>query len=340
MEMAPVFKYLVTRLLIPAIVFLVVASGMPVRAQHVRGYVSEDSVAIGDRFYFSLVAEHDPGLTANLPTTWPDSTLGDLEFVDPARAAKSTFTRTTTAGMQVDSLVFEVTTFALDTAIVLPVEVTFTGDGQTFTASSQPLFVKVRSLVPKDAGEIRDLAPLIDFPRNWWPWIALAALATIVVGLLMRYTRKLKRDSVPIPIGERYDPEVSPFDEAMARLKRLEQVDLYQDVAIKPFYVELSDLLRTYIERRLRIPALETTTRELILLVRRHSERPGFDKETVLLLQSVLTRADLVKFADVRPAPGEGRDVLRDTESVLTRIETTLHPAPEQEAPVSASTEN
>src|SRR5690606_31722830 len=96
--------------------------------------------------------------------------------------------------------------------------------------------------------------------------------AAIVVLLLVRYARKNRGAPAPIPTGRTFDPEVSPFDEAVTRLKRLEQVDLYQDAAVKPFYVELSDLLRTYLERRLQVPALETTTRELILLVRHHAE--------------------------------------------------------------------
>ncbi|MEM6647941.1 MAG: hypothetical protein AAF730_16990, partial [Bacteroidota bacterium] len=146
------------------IAMLLLASSVQVaQAQRVEAYVDTDSITVGDRFRLSLVATHDLGTEAVfLSPTMSDTLFGDLVVTKRLE----TYQRTTLSQRRVDSTVYEVTTFALDTARVASIPVLFTVDGgDTTFAASRPMFLPITSLVPEDATEISDLAPLSEFPR-------------------------------------------------------------------------------------------------------------------------------------------------------------------------------
>src|SRR5690606_9248710 len=63
--------------------------------------------------------------------------------------------------------------------------------------------------------------------------------------------------------------------------------------AVKPYHSELSDILRDFLERRYRIPAMEQTTDEIFTALAA-TDLPDRQKAR---LRQVLTLADLVKFA-------------------------------------------
>ena len=127
-------------------------------------------------------------------------------------------------------------------------------------------------------------------------------------------------DEIELPAPE---PQIAPYDEAVERLTVLQAMDLTQADNIKPFYVELTDILRTYVGRRTHLPALESTTRELLNRLKVSSRGSILPDEVVTEIDEVLTHADLVKFADLKPIleqtrsmVSETRDAIEDTESV------------------------
>ena len=66
------------------------------------------------------------------------------------------------------------------------------------------------------------------------------------------------------PTEEEIISRIPPFDTAKMRLKELDGKELISQNKIKLYYVELTDIVRTFIERELNIPALESTTDELL----------------------------------------------------------------------------
>ncbi len=297
----------------------------PVRAQWVRAFASEDSVTVGQRFLLALVVERPPEVQPLFPDEVPgaavdDATgrllLGDLEVI--ARKARRGDIPGTAAGVVRDSVIYEVATFALDTARVPAIPVRFiSAEADTFTIASAPFMVAVASLVPPDAGDIRDLAPLATFSRLVWQWVLLGLVISVVALLALVARRRAPARAVVTP------PSVplSPYQEATRRLHRLETVDLTVPEAVKPFYVELSEVVRTYLAHRLRVPAMELTTRELVESlreqVRRERVEPGVPGE----VHDVLVLADFAKFADARPAPAQGRQMLEKARATLHLVE-------------------
>ena len=160
--------------------------------REVQLHVLTDSVAIGERFFLAVTARHDTSETASFPL--PDNgealAFGDVEALDAAMHE-----RLLPDGMRVDSSVYLVTTFALDTARVAPIPVAFTAGGDVLVLRTDSTWIPVRSLVPEDAEDIRDLAPLVAFPRSvWWIVAGIALLLLLAAGIAWWIRWRRNRD--------------------------------------------------------------------------------------------------------------------------------------------------
>lgn len=318
-------------LLLPAVVLLLVLpclAALPASAQRVQARLSQDSVTVGDRFYLTIIAEHDGPVEPVFPAVSDSALYGDLEVI--GRQARG---GGTAGGVRVDSVVYEVTTFALDTAFVPPIPVRFTANEDTFSVTSQPLQAHVVSLVPPEAQGVRDLAPLVEFPAPLWPWILLVAGVLLVAGLLAY--RAWRKRQVPATASGPIAPARvrTPYEEAVERLERLKESDPADPETIKPYYVELSDLLRHYLARRTGINAMESTTREL---VRALDTRSALARDDVRRIRALLELADLVKFADARPPADRSRAAVDETREVVEHVERTLYRPPVDTEPEAA----
>lgn len=136
--------------------------------------------------------------------------------------------------------------------------------------------------------------PEVTLKPEWIPptaktvtlWVIFAilgvlAFAGIVYGL-MQISRRVK------------EYKMSPIERALAELQRLLSRNLPAKGLYKDFYIELTMVVRRYIERTHGIHAPEQTTQEFLLAASQH---PLFDREVLVQLRTFLESADLVKFA-------------------------------------------
>ena len=131
----------------------------------------------------------------------------------------------------------------------------------------------------------------------WWLLGALILLAIILYFVLRKKETK-----------EEIEARIPPYQLALIRLNELDEKQLWQKNKIKQYYVELTDIVRTYIERELKIPALESTTDELLETIKDFNFSSGtlnIPEETVAKLNRLLKEADLVKFAKFKPLSNE-----------------------------------
>lgn len=294
-----------------------------VSAQTYDAYATADSVTVGDRFHIVVAVEHDGRGQVIFPHYFiPDSlrqaagfSLGDFVFLDEVSEGQ----RKISSGWVRDTLVYEVTTFALDTAFVALLPVGLISETDTLVAATPPVQVPVTSLVPPDAEGIRDITDLAEFSEtSWFWWIALVLLlAAAAFWYWKRYLKK-KAEEDPDAVPEPEDP---PWEEAQQRLRRLERVDLADPELIKPFYVELSEILRNYLERRTRVPALESSTSELLVRLRSAVNKGHVPPDMVAEIQQVLLQADLVKFARAQPESTAGIDAITHTRTAIDETE-------------------
>lgn len=294
-------------------------------AQAADAYAATDSVTVGDRFGLVVAVGHDGSRTAVFPhELLPDSlartaafALGDFEVLD----IRSSGSRPYSSGGLIDSVIYETTTFAIDTARVAGIPVSLAGQTDTLTLVAGSVILPVTSLVPADAEDIRDLKPLAEFPRVWWPWIVgLLALAAVAAALWYYRRRNLADEGD----AEDVEPLVPPYEQAMQRLHELERIDVDMTENVKPYYVEISDVLRTYLGRRVRVKALESTTRELLESLEHRTSESGVPDSVVNEARQILGQADLVKFADDRPVWETSRRVMTLTKSTIETTERAL----------------
>ena len=101
----------------------------------------------------------------------------------------------------------------------------------------------------------------------------------------------LKKPKVEIKEEARYIP---PWEKAYARLENLRLKKIMENAFLKPFYVELSDIIRHYLEERFSIKAPEMTTEEFLDSLKNSPVLNDIQQQT---LKEFLLICDMVKFA-------------------------------------------
>lgn len=131
------------------------------------------------------------------------------------------------------------------------------------------------------------------------PWVLIVALLGAIIWIALRYLRKLRMS------GKDIEPVIDPDPAhviAFRELEKLREEQLWQKGEIKFYYTRLTEILRQYLENRFRVFSLELTTSETLKAL----IKTGFKKDSSYnQLKSVLTGADLVKFAKYKPELSE-----------------------------------
>lgn len=267
--------------------FCLICMCSSVDAQQIRVYLSNDSLAAGERFEYRVRTDFGSTYDYVLP---PDSaSWGELvEFKSMKRVETPTGR---------DSLVITLQFFGTKDTLITPKTFRLIGpDTLSISSPTIPIFFKSR--VPTSETELQPLKPIYAFARNWLPWILLFF---VVMGIAYYvYHRIKKRPGIPVntPIVVPMSPFVSPLDVLNTKLEALKRKDLVKAGDYKSFYTELGDILRRYIEDAHEIPALESTTGEL----RRSFKQRGLHSELAHPLIYILEEADMVKFAKFAPS--------------------------------------
>jgi hypothetical protein len=131
------------------------------------------------------------------------------------------------------------------------------------------------------------------------PWVLIISLLGVLIWLLLRYIRKHRKSTTGVEIIANPDPaHVIAFRE----LEKLREDKLWQKGEVKYYYTKLTEILRQYLENRFRVYSLELTTAETLAALL----KTGFKKDgSYNQIKTVLTGADLVKFAKYNPEPSE-----------------------------------
>jgi len=260
-----------------------------------RVAVSRKEITIADNIELLLEVESEQGYTAQLPTF--GEKLENFGIVDY---------RTMEPELEDDGSVVKTRTYLLEPFlsgkyIIPPMTVDFRSDQDTTMhhLSSDTLRVNVRSLMPGEDDmedalnlSIRDIAGPREMPGRV-PWALIATGGVILLGIagVVIYRRRKSR--------KRELPPPAAHEIALSRLKRLLERDLTGQKRYAEFTIEVSNILRKYIEDRFDIHAPEMTTEEFL-----HQSgdsgllSPGHKK----IPESFLTHSDLVKFARLQPA--------------------------------------
>ena len=147
-----------------------------------------------------------------------------------------------------------------------------------------------------------DIKPYIQVEKsssNWWKTALIILGILIVVGFLLYWFVWRKK-----PLTE--EEEIAllpPYERAKMALKKLDESDYLHQSELKGYYSELTFIIRKYLDEKVYDRALESTTDELVtrLNLLKDGNQIELSKEDIRNIETILKRADLVKFAKSAP---------------------------------------
>ncbi|MEL6811100.1 MAG: DUF4381 domain-containing protein [Bacteroidota bacterium] len=200
-------------------------------------------------------------------------------------------------------------------------------DDRAFLTDSA--LVEVRD-VPVDTTQQKmfDIKPVVDVERPPFDFTALLywLLAILLVGGAVYFLFRRKK------LKEERERQLPPYEEAMVALEQLDASEYLKENRSKAYYSSLTEIVKRYIDREVDDTALESTSDELIERLQLHKDSGhfDFDTETIKKLDSILKRADLVKFAKMQQELGQARADRSTIEEIINETKEAL-PEPTEE---------
>lgn len=157
--------------------------------------------------------------------------------------------------------------------------------------------------------------------------VALILIALLVIYIIRKIAQYRNRY-----VEEVVTPEAAHL-KAIKALEALVSQKLWQSGHHKQYYTSLADIVRTYIEERYQVSALEKVTDEIL-----DEMKPVTDARSFKRLSDLLSTADFVKFAKHIPAADDNEDnynnayyFIEDTKIVEVEPEEVIDPLDENQ---------
>ncbi|MBU3911597.1 MAG: hypothetical protein KKD90_03325 [Candidatus Omnitrophica bacterium] len=296
-----------------SIIFLFLFSGLAF-AEEVKLDVKVDreTITIGDRIKYDVGIEYrdDVDLEPHILT----GNLGEFEIKDyqleePKKIGDNKWFSMST---------YMITIFTTGEFSIPPVTIKYKDqEGNEKTVTSEEITINVESVKrnPDDKDDIRPLKGPIEIKEGFPAWILIALLLLIsaAVSALIYFKKKKRVESMPAL------PPRPPEEIAIEGLEALLAKRLIEKGMIKEYYIEISDIMRKYIEGRYRVFALDRTTWELYHEMRaKKIERQSIDE-----IKDFLEDCDLVKFAKYIPTKKETEEIYNKAGEII-RISTAV----------------
>ncbi|MDA9057615.1 hypothetical protein N9K49_07210 [Flavobacteriaceae bacterium] len=182
----------------------------------------------------------------------------------------------------------------------IPKQKIIIGDKIFFTDSLQ---VQVNTVVVDTTKQkLFDIKPLTQVeksPSNIWGGLAIFLLGSLIIGGILYWFIWRKK---PLTEEEKI-AALAPYERAKLALEKLDEERYFENEEIKTYYSDLTLILRQYLDEKVYEQSLESTTDELVsrLQTLEAANQIKLSKETIRNIETILKRADLVKFAKSKP---------------------------------------
>lgn len=154
-----------------------------------------------------------------------------------------------------------------------------------------------------------------------WELVGIAALVILGIALLIGLIAYLTRRKRARESGQA-EPVRTPLEIALGRLTQLESSG--RDLESDPFVVEVSDIVRDFLESSLEIPAKEQTSEEFLSALQRSGSLPDVLRAH---MPPFLQQCDLVKFARQSLEGDQRLRLLSTAGTVVRETDADLHPS-------------
>ena len=174
------------------------------------------------------------------------------------------------------------------------------GDQQMNSVFTDSINFTVGTLPVDTTSAIKPIKGNLDVKVKNYLWlyilIGVIVLGIIGFGLYLTFFSKKSIKNIlpktkPKPLHER----------TLEKLKLLDEKKLWQQDETKTYFIELTDILRDYMEQRYAVKAMESTSDEIISQLTHLQTAPDLISKIAFILEV----ADMAKFAKSKPLPNE-----------------------------------
>lgn len=264
-------------------------------------------IMVGDQARLFIEVKNKPSLGTLFWASIPDS-FNNLEIVERGKIDTVVSGDAVTYKQRLlitgfDSGLFKVPSF------FFPIK---SSTGDSFYVQSDSFDLLVQTVEVDTTKAFKPIKNIIYVKPSWldYVWYIVGAILLIAaVVAIVIFIMKRKKEVPPKPEG----PKETLHERALRELNEIERKQLWQNQQVKEYYVQLTDVIRNYIELRFNTPAMELTTDELLHKAQLHRELINYYE----VLSTILRTADLAKFAKAQPLPQEHMDTLEKARQLI-----------------------
>ncbi len=305
-----IFNYLLFPLLFLSICCI------SVNAQDIKAEtkLQQYTIRIGDQTKLFLIVHQPAAARVNFPKLG-DTITGKVQVVGTPRLDTAYDDKTKKSATVTESVL--ITSFDAGTYTIPALSF---GTARAVIKSNE-LTLQVQTVKVDTTKGIYDIKqPLtvsytfFDWLRDNWYWIVIPILL-VAVAIWLFFYFKNKKKKTPVIVAPK--PALPAHVLALDKLRELRDRKLWQNEQTKEYYIELSEILREYLEKRYLVKTHEKTTDEIFTALK-HMDLSGDNKN---MLQQILVLSDLVKFAKEKPLPAENELSIENAMLFITRTQ-------------------
>lgn len=317
--MKALFRYI--SLLLPVVLCLMSVRSLAQNDASVHAKIDATQITVGDQARLFIEATHNAKQSQFIWAILPDS-FNKLEIVEKGKIDTTRQGDLVTYKQRLLITGFDSGTFTIPSFVFTTVP----NGGSPATLHTDSFTLTVQTVAVDTTKPFKGIKGIVLVKSTWLDYLLYIIGAIIfIVLLVVVISYFMKNKKVPAPIVDP-TPKETLQEKTLRLLNELEQQQLWQRGQVKEYYIQLSDIVRNYIELRFRTPALELTTDEILETVRKHKEMLKHSE----LLGNILYTADLAKFAKAQPLPQEHVDTMEQAKQFVAATRPVITETPPQ----------
>lgn len=287
------------------LLFVGIITTFGVLAQNTAVFVFPDSskILLGDQINLNLTAKVPLAVSVQFPNLKDTLTAKVLIIKDLG------IDSTSKDGIVTLSKKYLITSFDSGLYTIPQLPFIISNKNTTDTIWSSLSYLTVNSVPADSINNIYDIKDPYRIPLTFaeiWPWLAGAIVFVLLIILLLYY---LKRKKEHKPFLKQLKPIEPAHIIALRELGKLKNENLWQKGQVKLFYSRLTEIIRTYLEQRFSIMAMEMTSSEILQCIHGVLQPESLNDD----LYKLLSIADMVKFAKTVPLPDDNDRSLKNS---------------------------
>lgn len=262
----------------------------------VKAKLDSTHILIGDYLNVNLSVKAPASTRVIFPTIQPNR-LDSIELIGVSKIDTVIENNWRTYNQTITITAFDSGSY------VFPAIPVFSSDSQLL-GTTNPLPFEVTTLPVDTTLAIKDINQPVRVPLTFkevLPIILIALGVLLLIALIVYMVMRFAKNRKPKEVKVKAKPKIKPHITALAKLEELRRKKLWEEGNVKEYYSELTDIIRTYMEGRWDINAMELVTDEIMSEL----HRINLPEETCAMMKQILETADLVKFAKWQPLPND-----------------------------------